>query len=176
MHSGCVSSWHVCTGDTATVHGSNIQWLHAQLMCLQQMFLHTLHIRCVCKNTKFTRGHSKFDVNVGVFSCVCVHLMNVDWCRFRKKVDVCGYFLFAILLHVCKTYDVCYFSETDLDEVLQTHTVFLNVSKGQVAKADDMKKAFSTTDVTEICLQVRICLLWPSDWLKVIYVKARKIK
>ena len=85
-----------------------------------------------------------------------------------------AYFLFAILLHVCKTYDVCYFSETDLDEVLQTHTVFLNVSKGQVAKADDMKKAFSTTDVTEICLQVRICLIWPSDWPKWYWMSRRE--
>ena len=44
--------------------------------------------------------------------------------------------------------------EKDLEEVLQTHTVFLNVSKGQVAKADDMQKGFGTTNMTDICLQV----------------------
>ncbi|CAD5118876.1 DgyrCDS7549 [Dimorphilus gyrociliatus] len=41
--------------------------------------------------------------------------------------------------------------ETDIDEVLQTPTVFLNVSKGQVAKADDLRKAFNTDDATDIC-------------------------
>ena len=46
------------------------------------------------------------------------------------------------------------FSEKDIDEVLQTHAVFVNVSKGQVAKAEDMKKAFGTDDQAEICLQV----------------------
>ena len=38
--------------------------------------------------------------------------------------------------------------------MLQTHTVFINVSKGQVAKKEDLVKAFSTDDQTEICLQV----------------------
>lgn len=57
-------------------------------------------------------------------------------------------------------------SEKDIDEVLQTHTVFANVSKGQVAKADDLKRAFSSEDHSEICVQVgyvssRVCcVLW----------------
>ena len=46
------------------------------------------------------------------------------------------------------------FREKDLDEVLQTHSVFVNVSKGQVAKKDDLTKAFGTDDLTEICKQV----------------------
>ncbi|XP_003385195.1 PREDICTED: ribosome maturation protein SBDS-like [Amphimedon queenslandica] len=41
--------------------------------------------------------------------------------------------------------------EKDIDEVLQTHTVFNNVSKGQVAKRDDLASAFGTEDQTEIC-------------------------
>lgn len=45
-------------------------------------------------------------------------------------------------------------SEKDLDEVLQTHTVFVNVSKGQVAKKEDLVKAFGTDDQTEICKTV----------------------
>ena len=44
--------------------------------------------------------------------------------------------------------------ETDIDEVLQTHTVFLNVSKGQVAKSEDLKRAFGTENQTEACLQI----------------------
>ena len=29
--------------------------------------------------------------------------------------------------------------------------MFINVSKGQMAKKDDLKKAFDTTDETEVC-------------------------
>lgn len=49
-----------------------------------------------------------------------------------------------------------FFREKDLDEVLQTHTVFINVSKGQVAKKDDLSKAFGTNDLTEICKEVNV--------------------
>lgn len=41
--------------------------------------------------------------------------------------------------------------EKDIDEVLQTHTVFTNVSKGQVAKKEDLVKVFGKDDQTEIC-------------------------
>ncbi|KAI4486569.1 hypothetical protein M0804_005939 [Polistes exclamans] len=44
--------------------------------------------------------------------------------------------------------------ENDLDEVLQTHTVFANVSKGQVAKKEDLLKSFGTEDQTEICKEI----------------------
>lgn len=44
--------------------------------------------------------------------------------------------------------------EKDIDEVLQTHAVFMNVSKGQVAKSDDLKRAFGMEDQTQICLQI----------------------
>lgn len=46
------------------------------------------------------------------------------------------------------------FSEKDIDEVLQTHTVFANVSKGQVAKKEDLIKAFGKDDQTEICKEI----------------------
>ncbi|XP_026757674.1 ribosome maturation protein SBDS [Galleria mellonella] len=41
--------------------------------------------------------------------------------------------------------------EQDIDEVLQTHTIFSNVSKGQVAKKEDLLKIFGNDDSTEIC-------------------------
>ncbi|XP_011506524.1 PREDICTED: ribosome maturation protein SBDS [Ceratosolen solmsi marchali] len=44
--------------------------------------------------------------------------------------------------------------EKDIDEVLQTHTVFINVSKGQVAKKEDLIKAFGKDDQTEICKEI----------------------
>ena len=47
-----------------------------------------------------------------------------------------------------------FFSEKDIDEVLQSHTVFLNVSKGQVAKKEELQKAFGTDDSTKVCLEI----------------------
>ncbi|XP_067934813.1 ribosome maturation protein SBDS-like [Watersipora subatra] len=44
--------------------------------------------------------------------------------------------------------------EKDIDEVLQTHTVFSNVSKGQLAKNDDLKRAFGIEDHSQVCLQI----------------------
>ncbi len=40
--------------------------------------------------------------------------------------------------------------------MLQTDTVFTNVSKGQVAKREDLQKAFGTEDLGEICRKVNL--------------------
>lgn len=45
-------------------------------------------------------------------------------------------------------------TETDLDEVLQTHSVFTNVSKGVLAKTSDLKNAFGTADTDAIVLEI----------------------
>ena len=42
-------------------------------------------------------------------------------------------------------------AEKDVDNVLQTTAIYLNVSKGIVAKEADLKKAFGTTDEEKIC-------------------------
>lgn len=44
--------------------------------------------------------------------------------------------------------------DTDLDDVLQSHSVFTNVSKGQTAKKEDLVEAFGTDDQTKICVEV----------------------
>jgi len=44
--------------------------------------------------------------------------------------------------------------EKDIDEVLQTHTVFINVSKGQVAKKEDLTNAFGKDDMTAVCMEI----------------------
>ena len=46
--------------------------------------------------------------------------------------------------------------ETNLDDVLQISNVFVNVSKGEVAKAGDLKKAFGTAEVSDVVKEVRI--------------------
>lgn len=66
----------------------------------------------------------------------------------------------SIFFHLCgqlcaQKFVLFDFRETDIDEVLQTHTVFTNVSKGEVAKAGDLKKIFGTDNQSEICLEVR---------------------
>ncbi|KAH7525199.1 uncharacterized protein LOC107435977 [Ziziphus jujuba] len=44
--------------------------------------------------------------------------------------------------------------EKDIDEVLQSHTVYSNVSKGVLAKSKDLIDAFGTDDQTKICLEI----------------------
>lgn len=45
-------------------------------------------------------------------------------------------------------------TETDLDEVLQTVNVFTNVSKGAVAKKEDLIKCFGHADIQKICIEI----------------------
>ena len=44
--------------------------------------------------------------------------------------------------------------EKDLDEVLQTTTVFTNVSKAAVAKHEDMMDVFGTDDEEKVCVRI----------------------
>lgn len=44
--------------------------------------------------------------------------------------------------------------DTNLDDVLQSYSIFTNVSKGHVAKKEDLLKAFGTEDETKICIEV----------------------
>lgn len=58
-------------------------------------------------------------------------------------------FFFFFILH----------RETDIDEVLQTHTIFHNVSKGLIANKADLIEAFGTDDQDAICLEVLVITL-----------------
>ncbi|KJE96177.1 ribosome maturation protein SBDS [Capsaspora owczarzaki ATCC 30864] len=44
--------------------------------------------------------------------------------------------------------------EKDIDEVLQTHTIFLNVSKGQAAKREEIEAAFGTADQEKVIHEI----------------------
>ncbi|KAL1543745.1 ribosome maturation protein SBDS-like [Salvia divinorum] len=44
--------------------------------------------------------------------------------------------------------------EKDLDEVLQSQTVYSNVSKGVLAKSKDLVQAFGTDDQSKVCLEI----------------------
>ncbi|XP_077398176.1 ribosome maturation protein SBDS isoform X2 [Festucalex cinctus] len=78
-----------------------------------------------------------------------IRLTNVAVVRIKK-----GGNRFEIACYKNKVVSWRSGAEKDLDEVLQTNSVFVNVSKGQVAKKDDLCKAFGTDDLTEICKQI----------------------
>lgn len=52
-----------------------------------------------------------------------------------------------------------WYSESDLDDVLQISNVFVNVSKGEVAKAGDLKKSFGTDNVQTVVKEVSLLLI-----------------
>uniref|UniRef100_A0AAQ4Q748 Ribosome maturation protein SBDS n=1 Tax=Gasterosteus aculeatus aculeatus TaxID=481459 RepID=A0AAQ4Q748_GASAC len=77
-----------------------------------------------------------------------IRLTNVAVVRMKK-----GGKRFEIACYKNKVVNWRAGAEKDLDEVLQTQSVFVNVSKGQVAKKEDLTKSFGTDDLTEICKQ-----------------------
>lgn len=47
------------------------------------------------------------------------------------------------------------FRESNIDDVLQISNIFVNVSKGEVAKANDLEKAFGESNTNDIVKEVR---------------------
>lgn len=50
---------------------------------------------------------------------------------------------------------IYFYREKDINEVLQSTNIFTNVSKGQLAKKDELLSCFGTEDELEICKIVR---------------------
>lgn len=90
-------------------------------------------------------------------------LIRVFRCkRNRKLLWYCalGSVIDAEGLDVYVGCSICtYCREKDIDEVLQTHTVFSNVSKGILAKSKELIKAFGTDEHEKICLEVRVVFI-----------------
>ncbi|KAF1811745.1 shwachman-Bodian-diamond syndrome protein-like protein [Eremomyces bilateralis CBS 781.70] len=78
-----------------------------------------------------------------------IKLTNVSLVRMRR-----GKKRFEIACYKNKVLEWRSGVEKDLDNVLQIHNVFLNVSKGQVASSDDLKKAFGAKKLDDIILEV----------------------
>ncbi|KAI8341510.1 ribosome maturation protein [Chlamydoabsidia padenii] len=78
-----------------------------------------------------------------------IKLTNVSVVRLRK-----GGKRFELACYKNKVMEWRTNVETDLDEVLQIHNVFLNVSKGQVASKDDLNKCFKTDDVDKVIQEI----------------------
>ncbi|CCH60405.1 hypothetical protein TBLA_0C06080 [Henningerozyma blattae CBS 6284] len=78
-----------------------------------------------------------------------IKLTNVSLVRLRKNKK-----RFEIACYQNKVQDYRKGIEKDIDEVLQIHQVFLNVSKGQAAPKDDLLKCFNTADMDEIIMEI----------------------
>ena len=73
-------------------------------------------------------------------------LTNVAVVRMKK----CGK-RFEIACYKNKVLNWRNKTEKNIDEVLQTQNIFVNVGKGQLAKRDDLLEVFGTEDQLEIC-------------------------
>ncbi|GAM25773.1 hypothetical protein SAMD00019534_089480 [Acytostelium subglobosum LB1] len=76
-------------------------------------------------------------------------LTNVTTVRFKK-----GGSRFEIACYPNKVQSWRTKVEKDLNEVIQIHRIFTNVSKGIVAKKEELVKAFGTDNESEILLQI----------------------
>ncbi|KAF7306461.1 Shwachman-bodian-diamond syndrome protein [Mycena indigotica] len=78
-----------------------------------------------------------------------IRLTNVSIVRLKK-----GGKRFEIACYKNKVQEWRTGVETSLDDVLQIANVFINVSKGEVAKTNDLQKAFGKSDVNEIVKEI----------------------
>ncbi|TFY57566.1 hypothetical protein EVG20_g8495 [Dentipellis fragilis] len=78
-----------------------------------------------------------------------IKLTNVSIVRLKK-----GGKRFEIACYKNKVQEWRNKVETDLDDVLQIANVFVNVSKGEVAKSGDLKKAFGTDDRDSVVKEI----------------------
>jgi len=78
-----------------------------------------------------------------------IKLTNVSIVRLKK-----GGKRFEIACYKNKVQEWRNGVETNLDDVLQISNVFTNVSKGEVAKSDDLQKAFRTSSVDEAVKEI----------------------
>ncbi|SCU82869.1 LAME_0C03180g1_1 [Lachancea meyersii CBS 8951] len=78
-----------------------------------------------------------------------IKLTNVSIVKLKK-----GKKKFEVACYQNKVHDFRKGIEKDLDEVLQIHQVFINVSKGLVASKDDLTASFESTDLDTIIKEI----------------------
>ncbi|KAH7930592.1 Shwachman-Bodian-diamond syndrome protein [Leucogyrophana mollusca] len=78
-----------------------------------------------------------------------IKLTNVSVVRMKK-----GGKRFEIACYKNKVQEWRTGVETNLDDVLQISNVFTNVSKGEVAKSNDLQKAFNTSKVDDVVKEI----------------------
>lgn len=78
-----------------------------------------------------------------------IKLTNVSLVKLKKERK-----RFEIACYQNKVQDYRKGIEKDVDEVLQIHQVFMNVSKGQVASKEDLQKCFGTTNIDDVIKEI----------------------
>lgn len=78
-----------------------------------------------------------------------IKLTNVSLVKLKK-----GGKRFEVACYQNKVQDYRSGVEKDLDEVLQIHQIFMNVSKGLIASKDDLQKCFNSTEVDKIIIEI----------------------
>jgi len=78
-----------------------------------------------------------------------IKLTNVSIVRLKK-----GGKRFEIACYKNKVQEWRNGVESDIDDVLQISNIFVNVSKGEVAKANDLEKAFGTSNTSDIVKEI----------------------
>ncbi|KAJ2854290.1 hypothetical protein J3B02_001378 [Coemansia erecta] len=78
-----------------------------------------------------------------------IRLTNVSIVRLRK-----GGKRFELACYKNKVTEWRTGVEKDIDEVLQIHQVYMNVSKGQVAKSEELRKCFGTDNLSEVINEI----------------------
>ncbi len=88
-------------------------------------------------------------MNVGFTPVNQVRLTNVAYVRLQKKGK-----RFEIACYRNKVLNWRNKIETDITEVLQIDTVFINVSKGMLASSKDLIEVFGTSDQKAVCKEI----------------------
>lgn len=96
--------------------------------------------------TKGTKGLRNMPINQPSGQ---VKLTNVSLVRLKRERK-----RFEIACYQNKVQDYRKGIEKDLEEVLQVHQVFTNVSKGDTASKEDLQKCFGTTDQDSIIKEI----------------------
>ena len=78
-----------------------------------------------------------------------VRMTNVAYVRLQKKGK-----RFEIACYRNKIVNYRNKIETNLDEVLQVKSIFINVSKGMLASSSDLAEAFGTTDQNLVLAEI----------------------
>jgi len=78
-----------------------------------------------------------------------IKLTNVSVVRLKK-----GGKRFEIACYKNKVQEWRNGVESNIDDVLQISNIFVNVSKGEVAKANDLEKAFGTSNINDIVKEI----------------------
>jgi Predicted exosome subunit len=103
---------------------------------------------------RLKKGGKRFEVSPFSWTSCRIHIISrLHVIRIKSRSGGPECTLLSWLNKYSAT-DIYFLSETNLDDVMQVSNVFVNVSKGEVAKSGDLQKAFGTSHLSEIIQEV----------------------